>query len=178
MVLGRSIEAAERLMLQKPRSTPPSSPSSSEESGQGRDLVEQSGPDESGRTSGGGKISDNSHEVARERLVSDLNSLRRAAGNPSLGHLVKLSQHRLSKSTLDDHLKGQRSRLPPWRLVSAFVSACHEAAASTGLDVGRLGTLDEWMSVYKAAVEGKFWASPFKSPGDTMFFDTSSLNAI
>jgi hypothetical protein len=122
------------------------------------------------------KIIEDAHESARERLLSDLNALRQAAGNPSLGHLVKLSQRKLSKSTLNDHLKGRRTLLPPWRLVSAYISACHEAAGSTGLDVGRLGTLDEWLSVYKAAVEGKIWGtSPLRSSGDTMSFDTSSL---
>lgn len=95
-----------------------------------------------------------SHGPAAEYLISELNSLRRAAGNPSLGQLVRLSQHKLAKATLDDHLAGRRTRLPPWRLVSAYVSACHEAAASTGIDVRGLGTLEEWYTVWKAALEG------------------------
>jgi pSer/pThr/pTyr-binding forkhead associated (FHA) protein len=94
------------------------------------------------------------HARAVESLVSDLNSLRRAAGNPSLGQLVRLSEDKLVKATLDDHLSGRRKRLPQWALVSAYVSACHEAAAATGLDVRRLGTLGEWQTRYEAALQG------------------------
>jgi hypothetical protein len=113
--------------------------------------------DESGRTrTAGGEIEivDRSHLIAAQRLMSDLSWLRREAGNPSLGELVKLSQHKLSKSTLDDHLAGRRTRVPPWKLVSAYVSACQSAAASTGLDIERLGTLEEWHALWAAALEG------------------------
>ena len=106
-------------------------------------------PDESGRP-GGGKIIE--HEpTAIELLIADLNKLRRDAGNPSLGQLVRLSQHKLTKSTLDDHLSGRRTKLPSWRLVSAYVSACHAAAASTGLDGERLGALDDWHARWSLA---------------------------
>jgi pSer/pThr/pTyr-binding forkhead associated (FHA) protein len=106
-----------------------------------------------------------SHATAAESLISELNALRRAAGNPSLGQLVRLSQRKLAKATLDDHLAGRRRRLPPWRLVSAYVTACHEAASSTGLDVRELGTLEEWYDVWKAALESNFRGfSPLKSP--------------
>jgi len=104
---------------------------------------------------GGPKIIE--HErTARELLIADLNSLRQDAGGPSLGQLVRLSQRKLSKSTLDDHLSGRRTRLPSWRLVSAYVSACHAAAAATGLDVERLGTLDEWHARWSTALKGDF----------------------
>lgn len=107
-------------------------------------------PDESGRPGGGAKIIE--HEpTALELLISDLNQLRRDAGNPSLGQLVRFSQHKLTKSTLDDHLSGRRARLPSWRLVSAYISACHAAAASTGLDVERLGALDDWHARWRLA---------------------------
>jgi hypothetical protein len=43
------------------------------------------------------EIVDRSHPAAAEGLVSDLSRLRREAGSPSLGQLVKLSQHKLSK---------------------------------------------------------------------------------
>ena len=140
------------------------------------DNVVRTKPDNSGRATPRGEIIENSHEAAKERLISELNRLRKAAGNPSIGHLVKLSQRKLSKSTLHDHLSSRRANLPPWRLVSAYISACREAAASTGLDIARLGTLDEWYAVYKASVEGRPWTiSPLKATKDTMFFDTSSL---
>ena len=103
--------------------------------------------------------------AAAERLIADLNWLRRDSGNPSLGQLVKLSERKPSKSTLDDHLAGRRTRLPPWRLVSAYVSACHAAAGSTGLDVERLGTLEEWHTRWVAASKGVLdAASPIRKP--------------
>ena len=108
---------------------------------------------------------------ANESLVSELNSLRRAAGNPSLGQLVRLSQDKVAKATLDDHLSGRRKRLPPWPLVSAYVLACHDAAAATGLDVRRLGTIDEWKARWTAALEGNVEASsPMKESINTTGF--------
>jgi pSer/pThr/pTyr-binding forkhead associated (FHA) protein len=86
-----------------------------------------------------------------ERLIADLNRLRRDAGSPSLGELVRLSEHKLSTSTLHDHLTGRRTRPPPWGLVSAYVYACHDAAENTGLDVQHLGTLKEWHARWVAA---------------------------
>jgi pSer/pThr/pTyr-binding forkhead associated (FHA) protein len=113
-------------------------------------------------------VIEESHAQAVESLVSDLNSLRRAAGNPSLGQLVRLSEDKLVKATLDDHLSGRRKRLPQWALVSAYVSACHKAAATTGLDVRQLGTLDEWKARWTAALEGNVEAgSPIKQPINT-----------
>ena len=103
---------------------------------------------------GENRIVDSRHAAAAERLVEDLNRLRLEVGNPSLGRLAQLSGGQLSKSTLDDHLSRRRVRLPSWHLVAAYVTACHHAAASTGLDVERLGTLNDWHRRYTAALEG------------------------
>lgn len=97
---------------------------------------------------------DSRHAVAAEALVEDLKQLRIEVGNPSLGRLAQLSGGQLSKSTLDDHLARRRVRLPPWHLVASYVTACHQAAASTGLDVERLGSLKDWHGRYLAALEG------------------------
>jgi pSer/pThr/pTyr-binding forkhead associated (FHA) protein len=88
-----------------------------------------------------------------ERLIADLNRLRLQAGSPSLDELVRLSRRTLSRSTLHDHLAGRRTRLPPWPLVSAYVSACHAAAENTGLNVQRLGTLEDWHDKWVAAAD-------------------------
>lgn len=115
-------------------------------------------PDDSGtvRTAEGGEggIVDSGRTVAVDRLIDDLNRLRLEVGNPSLGRLEQLSRGQLSKTTLDDHLAYRRVRLPPWHLVAAYVAACHHAAAATGLDVERLGTLKDWHGRYLAAVTG------------------------
>lgn len=99
------------------------------------------------------------HAAAVRQFVEHLNILRRESGNPSLGRLVELSEHKLLKNTLDDHLSGRRVRLPTWELVAAYVVACHRAAASTGLEVQALGGLRDWHNRYKAALEGNAQAS-------------------
>lgn len=138
----------------------------------------QSAPDESGRfrtRPQRGKIIEHAHELAQERLISELKALRQGAGNPSLGELVQLSQQKLSKSTLDDHLSGRRRRLPPWRFVAAYVSACHAAAASTGLNVARLGTLDGWHLLWDAALKGDAEAPSPLDDGQTLVLGSSPL---
>jgi hypothetical protein len=107
---------------------------------------------------------DELHTEARTRLVADLVQLRQEAGEPSLGQLVKASNGNLSRSTLDDHLSGRRERLPSWRLVSAYVDACHSFARSTGLDTARLGTMEEWRVRFAAALKGVTAASPIRDP--------------
>ena len=94
------------------------------------------------------------HAAATQQFIKELNLLRLEAGNPSLGLLAHLSGRMLVKTTLDDHLSGRRARLPSWQLVSAYVSACHRAAASTGLSVENLGSVPDWYARYKAAMEG------------------------
>jgi FHA domain len=88
-------------------------------------------------------------------LLSELSVLRQEAGQPSLGQLVRLSGHKFSKSTLDDHLSGRRARLPSWRFVAAYVEACHEAAKSTGLEPAQLGTTEEWRDRWLTALRGE-----------------------
>jgi len=95
-----------------------------------------------------------SRPPADESFTADLNELRRRAGNPSLEELERRSGRKLSKSTLNGHLLGQRALLPPWRLVSAYVSACHAAAQSTGIDRKTLGTLKQWSARWNAASNG------------------------
>jgi pSer/pThr/pTyr-binding forkhead associated (FHA) protein len=108
-------------------------------------------------------------ELSRQRLVADLNQLRRTAGSPSLGELVRLSQRKLSRSTLHDHLAGKRTQLPPWRLVSAYVAACHAAAERTGLNAEQLGTLEEWHERWVAAANfGYNETNLAKNPNDAI----------
>jgi hypothetical protein len=97
---------------------------------------------------------DTSHNQAIVLLINELRELRRRSGRPSIGELARLSQNKVPKSTLNRYLSGRRVSLPPWRLVSAYVAACHAAAESTGLDRGRLGTLGEWYARWDAAARG------------------------
>jgi pSer/pThr/pTyr-binding forkhead associated (FHA) protein len=95
-----------------------------------------------------------SRHPAKESFIADLNELKHRAGEPSLGQLVKYSGHNFSKGTLGGHLSGQRAGLPRWRLVSAYVDACHAAAQSTGIDRKTLGTRRQWYARWDAASRG------------------------
>jgi hypothetical protein len=107
---------------------------------------------------------DAAHAESVSCFVEDLNRLRLEAGNPSLRQLADLSGSQFSKNTLDDHLSHRRTRLPPWQLVGAYVTACHRAATSTGLDAAGLGTLKDWHERYLAALRGDTVVSgPFRS---------------
>lgn len=115
-------------------------------------------------------------------FIDELNELRRRAGSPSLGELVKLSDRKLTKSTLSEHLTGRRTNLPTWRMVFAYVTACHSTAHSTGLDSGRLGTIEQWRTRWDAAAKGDYEvSSPFaESPnsGPTEPFDSLNENEV
>jgi len=101
--------------------------------------------------------------VADASFIADLNELRHRAGNPSLGELVRLGGRKFSKASLSEHLSGQRVKLPPWRLVHAYVTACHAAAAATEISRGPLGTLDQWYQRWEYAAKGRQDApSPFQ----------------
>ncbi|PZG39650.1 hypothetical protein C1I98_23435, partial [Spongiactinospora gelatinilytica] len=72
-------------------------------------------------------------------------------GAPSYKYLQALSERSelpgsrpLIKSTTQEILSGKRVRLPDWQWVSAFVRACHAAAAESGLPTDGLGTVQEW----------------------------------
>ena len=102
----------------------------------------------------GDEISDAPCEAARERLIADLNFLRQEVGRPSLGRLVSLSDHKFSKTALDEQLSGKRSNIPSWQFVAAYIRACHAAASETGLEANRLGSIDEWLQYWKAIEQG------------------------
>ncbi|WP_329254125.1 FxSxx-COOH system tetratricopeptide repeat protein [Actinoallomurus sp. NBC_01490] len=95
-----------------------------------------------------------SGEEAAPSFVADLVRLRQDAGMPSYSTLERLSDHRLSRSTMSDVLTGKRVRLPEWRFVAVFVTACREAAAESGLDPDPLGTPADWKNRWDAAMAG------------------------
>jgi FHA domain len=100
-----------------------------------------------------------------QSFIADLNELRQRVGNPSLEQLVRLSDRRISKSTLSAYLSERRVHLPPWRLVQAYVAACRAAAAATGNQCGWLGTDEQWLERWEYAMQGRQDArSPFQDP--------------
>jgi tetratricopeptide (TPR) repeat protein len=82
-------------------------------------------------------------DVAK-RFVDDLKQLRQRAGQPSYSDLYRLSGHSLKRATMSDILNGNRVKVPAWRVVQEFVTACRAAAAETGLDEDQLGTIADW----------------------------------
>lgn len=90
-------------------------------------------------------------DMPSEFLITRLNKLRQDVGNPSLAQIARLSHQQIAKSTLDDYLSGRRAKRPSWRLVQAYVTACHAVAASIGIDFRRLETLEDWYIRWESA---------------------------
>lgn len=88
------------------------------------------------------------------RFVNDLVQLRQLAGQPSYSDLERLSGHRLKRTTMSDVLNGLRVKIPDWRFVNAFVTACRAVAAENGLDANELGTISDWKRHWDGASSG------------------------
>ena len=91
--------------------------------------------------------------VAR-RFVDDLSELRKRAGQPSYSTLERLSGHRLKRATMSDVLNGNRVKVPDWRFIHEFLTACQAAAVENGLEVDQLGTVADWKRHWDGAVSG------------------------
>jgi tetratricopeptide (TPR) repeat protein len=89
-----------------------------------------------------------------QRFVDDLNLLRQRAGQPSYAALERLSGHHLKRATMSDILNGNRVKVPDWRFIHEFVTACRSAAAESRLEVDRLGTVADWKRHWDGAVSG------------------------
>lgn len=94
------------------------------------------------------------HGKAARRFVSDLGELRERAGQPSYSTLERLSGHELKRATMSDILNGNRVKVPEWRFVAAFVTACRAAAEGNGLDPSMLGTVADWKRHWDGASHG------------------------
>ena len=88
------------------------------------------------------------------RFVDDLSELRQRAGQPSYSTLERLSGHRLKRATMSDVVNGNRVKVPDWRFIHEFLTACQSAATENGLDVDQLGTVADWKRHWDGAVSG------------------------
>ena len=93
-------------------------------------------------------------DSAARRFVDDLSQLRQRAGQPSYSTLERLSGHRLKRATMSDVLNGNRVKVPDWRFVHEFLTACQSAAGKTGSTSIRLGTVADWKRHWDGAVSG------------------------
>jgi hypothetical protein len=89
-----------------------------------------------------------------QRFADDLNQLRQRAGQPSYSTLERLSGHRLKRATMSDVLNGNRVKVPDWRFIHEFVTACRSAAAENRIEVDPLGTVADWKRHWDGAVNG------------------------
>jgi hypothetical protein len=112
-----------------------------------------SGSDPHAVTRSGGFV-ELDHGEAAQRFVRDLGELRERAGRPSYSTLERLSDHELKRATMSDILNGNRVRVPEWRFVAAFVTACRAAAEGNGLDPSTLGTVADWKRHWDGASHG------------------------
>lgn len=106
-----------------------------------------------------------------QHFVDDLGQLRQRAGQPSYSTLERLSDHRLRRATMSDILNGNRVKLPEWRFVQEFVTACRVAASENRLDEDQLGTVADWHRHWRDAANGvigpKFPGHDTGPPADT-----------
>jgi Inner membrane component of T3SS, cytoplasmic domain len=107
---------------------------------------------------------------ATSLLIDDLRQLQRRAGSPTLGELAGYSQ-KMPEVTFRRLISRHRSSLPPWAQVAAFVTACHAAAESTGINKDQLGTLEEWSARWESARSGDLGSA-------RMFEPTVQFNAL
>ncbi len=89
-----------------------------------------------------------------QRFVDDLKQLRQRAGQPSYSTLERLSAHRLKRATMSDVLNGNRVKVPDWRFIHEFVTACRSAAAENRIEADPLGTVADWKRHWDGAVNG------------------------
>ena len=55
---------------------------------------------------------------------------------------------------MSDVLNGNRIKVPDWRFIHEFVTACRSAAAENRIEVDRLGTVADWKRHWDGAVSG------------------------
>lgn len=97
-------------------------------------------------------------------LIDDLRELQRRAGSPSAEKLATHSPHNMSAATFRRLVSKHRAGLPSWKHVSAFVTACHTAAESIGLEKSQLRTVDEWLARWESAKSGNLDSGSIFAP--------------
>lgn len=107
-------------------------------------------------------------ERERERILREfraaLNAAWLASGVSSYGAAEKASRELaprlaaqgrqiqlLHDSTICDHLKGPRLRLPRWPFVLSLITVLRVIAERNGVDPGRVGGIDHWKGLHEEA---------------------------
>lgn len=80
-------------------------------------------------------------------------SARQCAQDPTLDGLFR--------STVNDHVRGIRARLPGREWVTAYAKACIEIATRKKIDLGRQGSVEYWQRLHRRTVAALDDTAPF-----------------
>lgn len=97
----------------------------------------------------------NDYEAALDDFIACLNRARDVAGTPSFEQVAKVSERLhmqsrdlkvdvLAGSTVQEILRGRRKQPPKWPWVLSYVTVLQEIARNGQVEVGGVGSLDEW----------------------------------
>jgi hypothetical protein len=114
----------------------------------------------------GGRM-DNDDAGAAQVFVQHLVALWDAVGRPAPRRLEEISRsrhdagkQRIKRSTLDDHIRGKRQKVPSWPMVLELLEICRGIAQSDGYSGLELGTSKEWLDAWRAAGHGVITEPP------------------
>lgn len=104
---------------------------------------------------------------AARGFAQHLVALWDAVGRPTPRRLEEISRshhgkskERIKRSTLDDHFRGKRRKVPSWPMVLELLEICREIAESDGYGDLELGTDKEWLDAWRAARRGVITKPP------------------
>jgi hypothetical protein len=108
---------------------------------------------------------------AAQVFAQHLVALWDAVGRPTTRRLEEISRSRHGKSkervkrtTLDDHFRAKRQKIPSWPMVLELLEICREIAQSDGYGDLELGTNNEWLDVWRVARRGVITDPPGQLP--------------
>jgi len=98
--------------------------------------------------------------------MEHLAKLISVVGKPSANRMAKVSDQRqrtgkthtvITRSNLDDYLRGKRIKLPDWPLVLEVLMTCKEIAIKDNFPFGpdALGTEAQWHRLWESARQGR-----------------------
>lgn len=124
---------------------------------------------------------------ASQVFAQHLVALWDAVGRPPPRRLEEISRtrhggkgkERIRRSTLDDHFRGKRRKVPQWPMVLELLEICREIARSDGYGDLQLGTDKDWLDTWRAARRGVVTEPPAQlPPAETLLAGAGSLPAM
>ena len=94
------------------------------------------------------------------RFIGAFDRLRKLAGNPSIDMLLKHVPG-VPRATLHNAISGTRKSLADWPIFGPLIRLCIDISRDHG--IGNVGTEDEWLDYWRAAIDGIIIPSPLES---------------